>query len=104
MKKLAYRNDPIMAAAWLSACQVGFERPEIRALFEADRGRPLSSPPKTPIEAMIDQATGAARAEAEEFVEWFNREVWGEDPFADECSFAERLAKQVVLESGDTQP
>ena len=35
-------------------------------------------PPNTPIERMIDEATGHGKAEVEKFVEWFNVNIWGD--------------------------
>jgi len=67
-------DDPLMAQAWVDclrwACTFP---PHIKAYTEATGYQPLRSP----IERMIDSATGADRAEAERFIRWFHANVWG---------------------------
>lgn len=43
-------------------------------------GRALYEPPRMPLDAMIDRATGIDRTQnLEEFVIWVTKEYWGEE-------------------------
>ncbi len=67
-----------MAIAWAAFVQWALSEPEARAAFTADTGLTLPPPaPTTPIEALIDAATGAASTDnLPAFVEWVTREHW----------------------------
>ena len=69
----------LMAGAWAAFIQWAAGEPEMRAAFTADTGEVFLSPPTSPIEDMIDKATGAREANREAFVEWVTREYWGLD-------------------------
>lgn len=64
--------------AYHDAVLWGSEDSFVRARFHQDTGIDLA-PPKSPIERSIDALTGARDGSLERFVEWFNREIWGED-------------------------
>ncbi len=48
------------------------------AAFRADT-RCNFTPGLAPIDRMIDEATGRNRAFVEQYVAWFNENVWGEE-------------------------
>lgn len=66
-----------MAPAWVGCMQWAIGKPEIRAAFEAETGHHYS-PPQSPIDRMIDQATSHGSAYVKAFVLWANENVWGE--------------------------
>jgi hypothetical protein len=70
--------NPIMAQAWVDCLRWSVTEPEILAAFRAATGSDYS-PGATPIERMIDQATGRDREFVEQYVAWFNENVWGEE-------------------------
>lgn len=79
--KFAYPNDPLMAGAWASAISAAYGTPGIVAAFERDTGLVAPAPAKHAIDALIDSATGVHEERAHAFVDWFNENIWGEDPF-----------------------
>lgn len=82
-QRIAYPDDPLMAVAWLSFVSWAARHRETLAAYEADTGKRLVfSRPRSPIDRMIDEATGYERESMESFVDWVNAELWGEDPFA----------------------
>jgi hypothetical protein len=62
--------------AYFSALRVAIEEPVIIKAFSAETGY-MWSAPKSPMDAMIDEATGYAEGYIKAFVEWFNINVWG---------------------------
>ncbi len=82
-QRIAYPDDPLMAIAWLSFLRVSIQQPQVIAAYEAERGRPFTfARMRSPIERMIDDATGFTDSELDDFIDWLNEEVWGDDPFA----------------------
>ncbi len=66
-----------MIGAWLSAVHWGIGDEQILAEFRTQTG--LSwKPASSPIDRMIDEATGADGHFLISFVRWFNSAVWGE--------------------------
>ena len=65
-----------MHGAWAGALSAAIKEPEILAQFRADTGNNWE-PARSPLDKMIDEATGVDRAFVEEFVAWFNTNVWG---------------------------
>lgn len=65
-----------MTQAWLDFIHWAIGTPEIIDQFRRDSGN-YWQPAKTPIEQMIDDATGADRAFCIEFVKWLNVNIWG---------------------------
>jgi hypothetical protein len=81
-QRIAYPYDPLMAASWLAAIRCALTtQPDMIAAFTKKTGLVLPSQPRSAIEAMIDNATGVDRKFVDAFVDWFNVNVWGEDPF-----------------------
>ncbi len=71
-------KDDFAAIMWAGFVQWAASEPYMRAAFKDGTGLVLLPPPATPIEAMVDEATGAARNTAA-FIEWVTREHWGLD-------------------------
>lgn len=65
-----------MAGAWIGCMQWAIGEPEIREEFEAETGHRYVAP-RTPIDKMIDDATGHGTDYVAAFVEWANKNVWG---------------------------
>ena len=82
MSRTAYPDNPIMAGAWYSAVKWAAQEQDALDAFEKATGiKPLFAASRSPIERMVDEATGAGDASVTAFVDWFNENVWGEDPF-----------------------
>lgn len=62
--------------AWASALFAASREPKILKAFQDETGMVLSAA-KTPIDMMIDEATGRNEKIAHAFGDWFNRNVWG---------------------------
>lgn len=69
--------DPLMAAAWYSAVQAAVQHQPFIDAFKAETGLSWSAA-RSPIEQIIDEATGADIARTVAFVRWFNKNVWGD--------------------------
>ena len=68
----------IMTPAWVDCLRWSIGELEILAEFRADTGCNFT-PRLTSIDRMIDEATGCKRAFIEQYVAWFNENVWGEE-------------------------
>lgn len=80
-QRVTYPDNHVMAIAWRDCMAWVLSDPKQCRQFEAATGVKIG---RAPIEAMIDGATGHDHYQhvADAFVEWFNANVWGEDPFA----------------------
>jgi hypothetical protein len=65
-----------MTPAWLGCIHFALGNEGIVAEFRADTGEKWS-PGATPLDRMIDEATGADRDFLVKFIEWANVNVWG---------------------------
>lgn len=65
-----------MAPAWLSALSFTIKQDGAMRAFREATGCTYTAP-MTPLEQMIDQATGADVAFLTAFIQWFNEAVWG---------------------------
>lgn len=70
--------DLLMAVAYRDCLLWATREPEIIEAFRREAGVAYR-PARTPLDAMIDEATGAHKAIAEAFIAWFNVHVWGDD-------------------------
>lgn len=70
-------EEPYMLGAWLGAIHWGIGDADCVAAFRSDTGLNWV-PANSPIERMIDEATGADGQFILAFVRWFNKTVWGE--------------------------
>lgn len=73
---LAPTSD-LMLGTWLGCLHWAIGSEEIVERFRAETGIRWT-PAQTPIERMVDEATGADARFIEEFVRWMNRTIWGE--------------------------
>lgn len=81
-KRRAYPHDDVAAVMWYSAVRVAATTISVTRAFEADTGQIwIFNQTRSPIEARIDEATGRDAALVDSFIDWFNTNVWGEDPF-----------------------
>jgi hypothetical protein len=86
-RKVAYADSPLDACFWASALRAAIETPEMIKAYESARGVSWlgRDAPRSGLERMVDLACGiggAIKAQVADFVDWFNEEVWGQDPFA----------------------
>lgn len=65
-----------MAPAWASCVSWAIKQPEVMAAFRAETGNTWQ-PGRTPMERMVDEATGADAAFMEAFVRFVNERIWG---------------------------
>lgn len=77
------RNMPIHVGMFVSALGHALGNEEMRAAYQAQTGKTPYQVPSNPLDAMVDQATGADRAAIEDFARWFAKEVWGPDEAPD---------------------
>lgn len=68
---------PLMCGAWVAALQAAVGNAEIVAQFERDTGVRYT-PPRSGIEALVDDATGNTERVCLAFIEWFNTNLWGD--------------------------
>lgn len=67
-----------MDIAWRDFINFAAREPDIIAQFNAETGRHYGAP-ATPIEAMIDDASGRLEDDTNEFVLWVTERHWGID-------------------------
>lgn len=72
------KESEFMEAAWAGFITWAFDNPEMRAQFEAETGQKYA-PPRSAIDAMIDDATGHVDDYVEAFAVWATRTHWGMD-------------------------
>lgn len=71
-------TDPLMALPWYDLLYYCLSEPECVAQFRADTGERWD-PGRTPIEQMIDKATGREVVFFQAFARWMNQTQWGEE-------------------------
>lgn len=80
--RIAYPHNPIEAAMWFGALRFATGEDYIIASFEQDTGEQwIFSHKRSPLDAHIDNVTGREQVILDKFVDWFNVNCWGEDPF-----------------------
>ena len=82
-QRIAYPDDPIAAAFWYGMLRTALVDKGLGIVerFERETGLKMPSKPRSGIETLVDEATGVHREWVDKFVDWFNVNVWGEDPF-----------------------
>lgn len=81
-QRIAYPDDPLKAAMWYGMLRHALtSQPKIIAAFTKDTGLALPLRPRNAIEVMVDDATRVNHEIVDAFVDWFNTNVWGDDPF-----------------------
>ena len=68
-------TDPLMQGAWYDCLMWAAGEDEIRHAFEEETGMKIKAA-RSPLDRMIDKATGFDNAIAKAFVEWFNKNIW----------------------------
>ena len=63
--------------AWFGCLHWALGNAEMVAAFREDTGHAWT-PGRTPLDRMVDEATGADKAFLEAFAAWMNANVWGE--------------------------
>lgn len=74
---LADLIPPLMAPAWYGSLRFALGRDDIMAAFREATGNQWK-PARTPLDSMIDDATGASLAFIRAFAKWHNENIWGE--------------------------
>ncbi len=69
-------QDAALHPAWLGCLSWAIQEPEVLAAFRAETGQTWT-PGRSPIERMIDEATGADQAFFAAFAQWMNEHLWG---------------------------
>lgn len=69
-------HHELMKPAWAACMSWAIRQDDMRAAFEAESGMRYI-PPKSGLELMIGDATGAGEKYAEAFTVWATRNVWG---------------------------
>lgn len=74
-------EDDFQTLAWRDFILFAWDSPEMRAAFEKSTKLKLLNPPVSPLEAMIDKATGASEDVAsvyvQSFIAWVTVWHWG---------------------------
>lgn len=68
-------GDPLMEGVFFDFVMFAWSADDFVKAFERDSGYRL---PRSPLETLIDQATGHGDAMAVAFIEWLIRNHWGE--------------------------
>lgn len=76
-QEICPETHPLMQIAWRDCLMWAFTFNPIVKQFNEDTGCTFTMG-GSPIERMIDKATGADTEYCRQFVEWFNANVWGE--------------------------
>lgn len=67
---------PVMGYMWVGCLKWAVSEPDIVARFQAETGVTIG---RTPLDRMIDAASGNDAAVVEKFVVWFGVNVWGDE-------------------------
>lgn len=71
-------TDPLMAWPWYGLLRFCLSQPDCVAQFRADTGETWE-PGRTPLDRMVDTATGREAAFLQAFATWMNQTQWGEE-------------------------
>ncbi len=69
-------DNPLMLQAWMDCLHWAIGDEKILDSFSADTGCRYHAP-ATPLDKMIDDATGHGKDFIEKFIPWFNENIWG---------------------------
>jgi hypothetical protein len=72
-------TDELMIPAWLGCLHWSLGQREILDRYYSETGTAPLVPAKTPLDMLIDEATGVTGAYLVGFAAWMNREIWGEE-------------------------
>jgi hypothetical protein len=84
MLELCPENEPIMQQAWMDCLMwtIRAKVPNFLAAFTDDTGISFPAPPRSALDAMIDDATGVWSGVVPKYIAWFNHSVWGDSKAA----------------------
>ena len=71
-------RDPLMRLAWADCLRWAVSDPDVLAAFRAATGNQWT-PGASPLDRMIDEASGAEAAFVRAFVVWHNETIWGDE-------------------------
>lgn len=69
--------DPLMQGPWHGSVLYALSQPDALAAFTAETGVAVPRS-RTPLDALIDDATGRHRAFVLAFLKWHNDAIWGD--------------------------
>lgn len=72
-------TDPLMVWPWYDLLRFCLGQPDCVAQFRADTGETWELAGRTPLDRMIDTATGREALFFQAFAKWMNQTQWGED-------------------------
>jgi hypothetical protein len=76
--------DKIRAAGYIACLQWAISDDDVMRVFCADSGLRFTTftdfRSRSPLDKMIDEATGMYAEYVKKFVPWFNEHIWGEEP------------------------
>ena len=80
--RVAYPDNPVMALCFAGFLRWSFEHADTLDAFRNATGiDPFWTEKRSPIDAMIDGATGRETQQIDAFVDWLIENVWGESPW-----------------------
>ena len=71
-------ENALIPAMWYSCLRWALGKKEFIQQFQKDTGNKYR-PPRSPIEKMVDESTGADKHFLREFAKWMNKNIWGEE-------------------------
>jgi hypothetical protein len=71
-------RDTLLQIAWVDGLRWALGEPGIVAAFREKTGNRWQ-PAKTPLDRMVDAATGADLEFVKAFAAWFNEHIWGQE-------------------------
>jgi hypothetical protein len=81
-QRIAYPDNPIMAAAWLGSVRYAAMQAAIREQFRTETGHDLANVLNARgLDKSIDDATAHGKDVFDAFVDWHTAKIWGENPF-----------------------
>lgn len=71
-------KNPLMAKAWVDCLRWSITEPRFLDAFLKESGITWT-PANSPLEQLIDQATGLEESIVRQYIGWFNTHVWGQE-------------------------
>lgn len=71
-------RHPLFVASWVGSLRYALSREDVMVAFREQTGNRWQ-PGRTPIDQMIDQATGTDLVFIRAFAKWHNEHIWGEE-------------------------
>lgn len=81
-QRVAYPDNPVMAVAFVGFIRWAMCEPEVLDHFNHATGiMPWWTQSMSPLDVLIDQASGYEADVVNKFVDWLVENYWGENPF-----------------------